>query len=383
MIIALFIITLLFILPDLYISLALMRSAAWWAHLLLWLPSIVAFVILLSVRFNGLGAVKMQLFIGLLLCIALPQLLFSVFSILGKLIGMAWHPAANIGNVTGLCLASVLALTMLYGVIFGWKQLTVKQVELSFPTLPAEFDGYKIVHLSDLHIGTHGQQTAFLEKLVQRVNEQQADLIVFTGDLVNTSADEVKPFETILSQLQAPDGVISVLGNHDYCLYGMKERPADPRDGAKQLVQNEKQMGWNLLLNEHRMIQHNGAQIAIIGVENTGKPPFPEIGDLKAAMAGVPDSVFTILLSHDPSHWRIEVLPNTHIPLTLSGHTHAAQVKIGRWSPVQWLYTEWSGLYTEGEQHLFVSEGVGGTIPFRLGAQPEIVVFTLRKGIMH
>ena len=383
MIIALLIITLLFILPDLYISLALMRGAAWWAHLLLWLPSIVAFVILLSVRFSGLGAVKMQLFIGLLLCIALPQLLFSVFSILGKLIGMAWHPAANIGNVTGLCLASVLALTMLYGVIFGWKQLTVKQVELSFPTLPAEFDGYKIVHLSDLHIGTHGQQTAFLEKMVQRVNEQQADLIVFTGDLVNTSADELKPFETILSQLQAPDGVISVLGNHDYCLYGMKERPADPRDGAKQLVQNEKQMGWNLLLNEHRMIQHNGAQIAIIGVENTGKPPFPEIGDLKAAMAGVPDSVFTILLSHDPSHWRMEVLPNTHIPLTLSGHTHAAQVKIGRWSPVQWLYTEWSGLYTEGEQHLFVSEGVGGTIPFRLGAQPEIVVFTLRKGIMH
>ena len=383
MIIALFIITLLFILPDLYISLALMRSAAWWAHLLLWLPSIVAFVILLSVRFSGLGAVKMQLFIGLLLCIALPQLLFSVFSILGKLIGMAWHPAANIGNVTGLCLASVLALIMLYGVIFGWKQLNVKQVELSFPTLPAAFDGYKIVHLSDLHIGTHGQQTAFLEKLVQRVNEQQADLIVFTGDLVNTSADELKPFETILSQLQAPDGVISVLGNHDYCLYGMKERPADPRDGAKQLVQNEKQMGWNLLLNEHRLIQRDGEQIAIVGVENTGKPPFPEIGDLKAAMAGVPDSVFTILLSHDPSHWRMEVLPNTHIPLTLSGHTHAAQVKIGRWSPVQWLYTEWSGLYTEGEQHLFVSEGVGGTIPFRLGAQPEIVVFTLRKGIMH
>ena len=383
MIIALLIITLLFILPDLYISLALMRGAAWWAHLLLWLPSIVAFVILLSVRFSSLGAVKMQIFIGLLLCIALPQLLFSVFSILGKLIGMAWHPAANIGNVTGLCLASALALTMLYGVIFGWKQLTVKQVELSFPTLPAEFDGYKIVHLSDLHIGTHGQQTAFLEKLVQRVNEQQADLIVFTGDLVNTSADEVKPFETILSQLQAPDGVISVLGNHDYCLYGMKERPADPRDGAKQLVQNEKQMSWNLLLNEHRLIQRDGEQIAIVGVENTGKPPFPEIGDLKAAMAGVPDSVFTILLSHDPSHWRMEVLPNTHIPLTLSGHTHAAQVKIGRWSPVQWLYTEWSGLYTEGEQHLFVSEGVGGTIPFRLGAQPEIVVFTLRKGIMH
>lgn len=383
MIIALLIIALLFILPDLYISIALMRGAAWWAHLLLWTPSIVAFVILFSVRFSGLGALKMQLFIGLLLCFALPQLLFSIFSILGKLIGLAWHPAANIGNGTGLCLASVLALAMLYGVIFGWKSMTVKQVELSFPSLPAEFDGYKIVHLSDLHVGTHGQHTAFLEKLVQRVNEQQADLIVFTGDLVNTSADEIKPFEQVLSQLQAPDGIMSVLGNHDYCLYGMGERPADPRDGAKQLIQDERHIGWNLLLNEHRLIQRNGAQIAIVGVENTGKPPFPEIGDLKAAMAGVPDSVFTILLSHDPSHWRMEVLPNTHIPLTLSGHTHAAQIKIGRWSPSQWLYSEWSGLYTEGNQHLFISEGAGGTVPFRLGTQPEIVVFTLRKGIMQ
>ena len=379
MIIALLIIALLFILPDLYISLALMRGAAWWAHLLLWSPSIVAFVILLSVRFSGLGAVKMQIFIGLLLCVALPQLLFSIFSILGKLIGLAWHPAANIGNGAGLCLASVLALAMLYGVLFGWKCLTVRKVELSFPSLPSEFDGYKIVHLSDLHVGTHGHQTAFLEKLVQRVNEQQADLIVFTGDLVNTSADEVKPFEPILSQLQAPDGIMSVLGNHDYCLYGMRERPADPRDGAKQVIQDECHIGWNLLLNEHRLIQRNGAQIAIIGVENTGKPPFPEIGDLKAAMTGVPDSVFSILLSHDPSHWRMEVLPNTHIPLTLSGHTHAAQVKIGQWSPSQWLYSEWSGLYTEEDQHLFVSEGAGGTIPFRLGTRPEIVVIILKK----
>ena len=379
MIIALLIILLLFILPDLYISLAMMRGAAWWTHLLLWAPSIVAFVILLSVRFSGLGALKTHFFIGLLLCIALPQLFFCVFSVLGKLIGLAWHPAANICNGAGICLASVLALTMLYGVTFGWRHLTVKQVELYFPTLPVEFDGYKIVHLSDLHIGTHGQHTAFLEKLVQRVNEQQADLIVFTGDLVNTSADEVKPFAHILSQLHAPDGVMSVLGNHDYCLYGLKERPADPRDGAQQLIQDEHHINWDLLLNEHRFIQRDGAQIAIVGVENTGKPPFPEIGNLNAAVAGVADSVFTILLSHDPSHWRMEVLPNTHIPLTLSGHTHAAQVRIGKWSPSRWLYSEWGGLYTEGDQSLFVSQGAGGTIPFRLGARPEIVILPLKK----
>ncbi|MBO4654241.1 MAG: metallophosphoesterase [Bacteroidales bacterium] len=379
MIIVLLIIALLFVLPNLYISLVLIRDAAWWAHLLLWTPSIVAFALLLSVRFSGFGAVKLQLFVGLLLCIALPQLLFSVVSILGKLTSFAWHPAANIGNGIGLCLAFILTATLLYGVLFGWKCLTVKQVEINLPNLPTEFDGYRIVQLSDLHVGTHGRSTAFMEKMVRRVNELQADLIVFTGDIVNTTDEEIKPFEQVLSQLKAPDGVMSVLGNHDYCLYGMGERPTDPRDGAKQVIQDEKQMGWDLLLNEHRLIQRNGAQIAIIGVENTGKPPFPEIGNLKGAMAGLPDSVFSILLSHDPSHWRMEVLPNTNIPLMLSGHTHAAQVKIGKWSPSQWLYSEWSGLYSEGNQHLYVSEGTGGTIPFRLGTKPEIIIFTLKK----
>ena len=172
---------------------------------------------------------------------------------------------------------------------------------------------------------------------------------------------------------------MAVLGNHDYCLYGFDERPAEPLDGAMQVVEAERRMGWQVLLNEHRIITRDSAQIAVVGVENTGKPPFPEIGDLRGAMKGLPDSTFKILLSHDPSHWRMEVLPQTDIPLMLAGHTHAAQLKVGSWSPSQWLYSEWSGLYEENKQHLYVSEDTGGTIRFRLGATPEIVVFTLHR----
>jgi hypothetical protein len=381
MIFILLIIALIFILPDLYISLALMRGAAWWAHLLLWLPAILAFGTILSVRYGGLTNIRTEVFIFLLLCIALPQFIFVLFSVLGKLIGLAWYPASTVGNGIGILVGATISLAALYGMTFGWKQLTVKQVDLTFNNLPAEFDGYRIAQLSDLHVGSYGSRTAFLEKVVRTVNAEHPDLIVFTGDLVNTSSDEITPFECVLSELRAKDGVLSVLGNHDYCLYGMKERPADPREGAVKVVEAERRMGWDLLLNEHRIISRNDTQIAIVGVENTGKPPFPEIGDLQGALAGLSDSTFKILLSHDPSHWRMEVLPTTDIPLMLAGHTHAAQVKIGSWSPVQWMYNEWSGLYQEGNQQLYISEGVGGTIPFRLGTKPEIIVFTLHKSI--
>ena len=381
MVFILLIIALLFILPDLYISLALMRGAAWWAHLLLWLPMILAFATLLSVRYSGLTNIKTEVFIFLLLCIALPQSIFVLFSALGKLIGLALHPAMTMCNGIGIIVGATISLAALYGITFGWKQLTVKQVDLTFDNLPAEFDGYRIAQLSDLHVGSYGSRTAFLEKVVRTVNAEQPDLIVFTGDLVNTSSDEIAPFECVLSKLRAKDGVLSVLGNHDYCLYGMKERPADPREGAVQVVEAERRMGWDLLLNDHRILTCDSAQIAVIGVENTGKPPFPEIGDLQGALAGLNDSTFKILLSHDPSHWRMEVLLSTDIPLMLAGHTHAAQVKIGSWSPVQWMYNEWSGLYQEGDQQLYISEGVGGTIPFRLGTKPEIIVFTFHKNI--
>ena len=369
----------LFLLPDLYISLALMRGAAWWAHLLLWLPTLMTFCLLLTFR-HGISPAKMQAVIALLFCVAFPKIIFMAFSLLGKLsIGPRFSTIANgVGIVAGAC----VVLMAVYGVFFGWKTLSVRKVELSFADLPSAFDGYRIVQLSDLHVGTHGHNTAFVEKVVQRANEEQADLMVFTGDLINLGPEETVPFEQVLSRLKARDGVFSVLGNHDYCIHAMLgQRPDDIRKAVIPVIAAEKRLGWDVLLNEHRIIRHGTDSIALVGVENTGKPPFLEIGDLKGAMEGIPDGLFTLLLSHDPSHWRMEVIPKTRIPLTLSGHTHAMQFKIGHWSPSKWLYPEWGGLYTEGSQQLYVSEGLGGSIPFRLGTKPEIIVITLKKDL--
>lgn len=376
---------LFFIVPDAYISLVLMRSAVWWAHLLLWLPTIVAVAMMAAFRFQLLPFSKMDIFMALLFCIALPQVFFLVFSVVGKLLSLFWQPALTIGNSLGIGIGAVVSAAMLFGLTCGWKQLNIRHIDLSFDNLPQAFEGYRIAQLSDLHVGSYGTNPAFLQQVVQRVNNEQADLIVFTGDIINTQSDEVTPFESTLTGLHAQDGVMSVLGNHDYCLYGFGKRSDDPREGAIEVVQAERRMGWDLLLNEHRFIRRGNDSIAVIGVENTGKPPFPKIGDLHGAMQGVPEDLFTILLSHDPSHWRMQVLPETHIPLMLAGHTHAAQLKIGSWSPSAWLYDEWSGLYEEKTksqknkttQQLYVSEGTGGSIPFRLGATPEVIIFTL------
>ncbi len=379
MVLVLLVFCLIFILPDIYLSLVLLRSATWWAHLLAWLPTVLAVGLLASIQNSGINNAKFDVFVGLLICIALPQLILLIFSILGKLVSFAWPPAFALGNYVGIAVGAVVSLVMLYGLVLGWRQLAVRQVELAFENLPAEFDGYRIAQLSDLHVGSYGTRTAFLEKVVRRVNDEQPDLVVVTGDLINTTPTEIAPFEQTLSQLQAQDGVMAVTGNHDYCMYGVGKRPSNLREGARPVVEAERRMGWQVLLNEHRLITRDGAQIAIVGVENTGKPPFPEIGNLRAAMKGLPDDMFKILLSHDPSHWRIEVLPKTDIPLMLAGHTHAAQVKFGSWSPSLWMYKEWSGLYQEAKQYLYVSEGIGGSIPFRLGTTPEIIVFTLRR----
>ncbi|MCR4665170.1 MAG: hypothetical protein K5660_07375, partial [Paludibacteraceae bacterium] len=184
MIIAILIFALLFILPDLYISSVLMRGAAWWAHLLLWLPAITALGLIASFRLGGVTSGKLDIFTALLLCVALPQILFTVFSLLGKLTSFAWQPALGIGNGTGIAVGAVVSVAMLYGLLFGWKQLTVRNIDLAFDDLPESFNGYRVVQLSDMHVGSYGTNPSFLEKVVQRVHDEQPDLIVFTGDLI-------------------------------------------------------------------------------------------------------------------------------------------------------------------------------------------------------
>lgn len=386
-IVFLILLLLFFITPDIYISAVYLREAPMVLRILFFLPTAVSLLSIVGVYYRGSSSVFTIIFLTMLLCVAMPKLVFMVFSLLSRLLGHWSTTAATITGVVGAVAVAAVFFIALYGLTFGWKKLDTQHIDLYFDNLPASYDGYRIAHLSDLHVGSYREKTDFVEKVVQRVNEEKPDLVVFTGDLVNSDPDELKPFIPVLSKITAPDGVFSVLGNHDYCLYGDPNRWKDVREGGLLVADLERTMGWQMLMNDARILTRDTDHIAIVGVENTGKPPFPQIGDLQGAVADVTDydsikceeNLFTILLTHDPSHWKMEVLPKTHIPLTLSGHTHSAQLKIGNWSPARWMYKEWKGLYESENQKLYISQGIGGTFPFRFGASPEIVIITLHR----
>ena len=269
-----------------------------------------------------------------------------------------------------------------YGYYYGRFRYRVHEQTISFYDLPADFDGYKIVQFSDLHIGTfRGGYEIEVQRIMDLINAQHPDLIVFTGDLVNFRSAELDGFQCMLSGLKAPDGVYSILGNHDYAMYARSLADRERAEDVQELIRRQRGYGWNMLLNDHATIHRGKSHICLAGVENQGysKMRFPRRADLSKALSGIRRSDFTILLSHDPTHWRHDILPQTSVQLTLSGHTHAGQFKIFGWSPVKMVYSEWSGTYVEGPQVLNVSEGVGCLIPFRFGAWPEINVITLRR----
>lgn len=317
----------------------------------------------LKLRHNTL----MRLMSGAVLLIGVPGL---VFLVLWPLAGWRW----------ALVLPAAWLLLMAYGFFFGWRHLVVRSATCTSPLLPQAFDGYRVVQLSDIHIGTFLRNRSFVDKMVRAVNAQRPDLVVFTGDLVNVSAQEVIPFQHALKQIQARDGVFSVMGNHDYCEYVEDKSERNIRKNQTVLKYLEQKIGWRLLMNEHVTLQRDGASIELVGVENISRPPFPDYGDLEKALEGTVAGSFKILLSHDPSHWRRDVLRNTDIALTLSGHTHAGQFSLGRFSPAKWAYSEWGGKYTEDGAMLYVSTGIGGTVPFRFGAWPGIDVIQLKRG---
>ena len=306
-------------------------------------------------------------------------LVWTVFWGLGKFAGMFIPAAAAIGKWVGVIAAACLMLLYFFGFLFGWKTVKVRRVDLPFKNLPAGFDGYRIAQVSDWHLGTYSKNHATIEKEVRKLMAEKPDLIVFTGDIVNYEPSELRPFIELLSTLDAPDGVWSIMGNHDYCMYYLGNTPEIQARHISELQELERSMGWKMLLNEHIVIDHAGDSLALIGVENDGEPPFPQYSDLPKALSGLPDGIFKILLSHDPTHWRREVLPRTDIDLMLAGHTHAWQFRIGKLSPAMFTFKEWGGLYEEGERKLFVSTGSGGNIRFRFGAWPEIDILTLRK----
>lgn len=276
-------------------------------------------------------------------------------------------------------LAMVLPpLFMLYGAMIGRNLFEVKEVEIAFDNLPESFDGYRIVHISDIHARSFTGREEQLEKAVDIINELGPDMIAFTGDLITLSPDELDTTAPVLGNLTAADGIISVLGNHDYCIYG-DTSPETTAADLDTLTGREREMGWNLLLNENIIISRGADSIAIIGVENTSPSRhFPSKGELGKASEGT-EGMFRIILSHDPMHWESEILGKDY-PLTLSGHTHAMQLSLLGWTPGSLMFRQSHGAYSEGAQHLYVNIGLGETIiPCRIGARPEITLITLRK----
>jgi len=291
---------------------------------------------------------------------------------------------SNLGGIVALTLATILIVSMNYGVLFGRYQFKTHRQVLEFENLPEAFDGFTIAQISDLHLGTFDQMKRF-QKGLDKLQKLNPDLIVFTGDMVNNRAEETFPFIQSLKELHAPFGKYSILGNHDYGEYVRWNSNAEKVANLDKLKKIEKEMGFKMLMNEHIQLQINGDTIYLAGVENWGKPPFPQYGNLGKALEGLNSENFIVLLSHDPTHWREEILPSpTRVELTLSGHTHGMQfgIEIGKfkWSPVKYRYADWAGLFSENGRNLYVNRGFGNIgFPGRVGIWPEITLFEFKK----
>lgn len=288
---------------------------------------------------------------------------------------------ARAGAITALAPLAVFG----WGVVSGAHNYRVLRRTIRLPHLPKEFEGYRITQISDIHCGSFWNRSA-VERGIAMVNEQKSDAIFFTGDLVNNLSTELDEWKELFGTLRAPDGVFSVLGNHDYADYVAWASPAEKAANLNRLKTMQREMGWQLLINEHKTVERDGARLAFIGVENWGgRGRFPQYGKLDEALAGTENAAVRLLLSHDPSHWRGQVLESPlRVDAQFAGHTHGMQfgIEVGsvKWSPVKYFYPEWADLYEQNGQYLYVNRGFGYIgYPGRFGILPEITVITLSR----
>jgi predicted MPP superfamily phosphohydrolase len=343
---------------------------------------------------------------ALILLVFLPKLIVSAFHLFDDLIHLLRRVAGFFVKTTmpsgesegvpitrwqflsriGWLVAAIPFFGIIYGVARGrWNFRIVEEV-LKFPHLPAAADGLRIVHISDIHIGSFFEGHGSVMKGIEKINALKPDLILFTGDMVNNYANELEGWIPHLSKLEARLGKYSILGNHDYGDYVHWPSETAKRENLDTLKNYHREMGFKLMLNENLPIQfENGESFELIGIENWGLGGFSQYGKLDKALTGTDSSKFQILLSHDPSHWDAEVIGKTKIDLSLAGHTHGMQFGIEipglvKWSPVKYRYPRWGGLYTEGNQHLYVNRGFGYIgFPGRVGMPPEITLIELRQ----
>lgn len=316
--------------------------------------------------------------IGCILAVV-PHVVWVIAWLLGKCFGYSLSYAPFGWTAVGLvvCFWSIMA----YGYFFGRWQIETIHESVPSPALPSSFEGYKVVHISDLHLSTFDGHPEKLQRLVETINAQQPDLICFTGDLVTIDTEEAMPYTDILKQMHAKDGIVSILGNHDFLIYNrtFADSAAQMAEVERLSAYQRETLGWVLLRNEHIVLHRGADSISILGVDNIhgDGQGFSTIdyGDLLRAASGTEG--FRILLSHDPSHWEAEVLHHTDIPLTLSGHTHSAQVRLWGWNPASWMFRQSWGKYTQDGQTLYVNAGLGCTLPVRINCPSEITVITL------
>lgn len=286
---------------------------------------------------------------------------------------------------SGIVMAAIPFSGLSWGIVKGAHDYRIRKQKLYLPNLPAAFNGMTIAQISDIHTGSFYNKTAVTGG-IEKLMAQKADVVFFTGDIVNNLASELTDYKDLFSKIKAPLGVYSILGNHDYGEYHFGKEPSAAKARNLELVKKAHgEMGWDLLLNENRRIKVDNEEIGILGVENWGKGRFPRYGDIEKTLEHTEDLPVKLLLSHDPSHWRGQILDHPDIDVMFSGHTHGMQFGVRaehfQWSPVQYLYKEWAGLYQEKQQQLYVNVGFGYLgYPGRVGILPEITVFELIKG---
>lgn len=388
--IALIFLLLTVILPDLFFHLKLKKHKAKpYLIILNLIPALFFLFAFLSMKFLSDENYNPRTFNTFMwinfsyMLVYIPKLIYILFHFLNYLLNLVLKEKIYLIRYTGVLVAMFSVVLMLHGAFVNPKNPEVRQVEIPVKNLPESFRGFKILQISDIHLGSWGTQHSYFEPAIRLINEQDADIVVFTGDMINNYKDEMCGWAPLFQQIKSRVGNYAILGNHDYGDYSSWDSPALKKANLDSVKNQLQLFGFKLLLNEKVNLLRDTDTLELLGVENWGKPPFPRYGNLTKTLADTKKGHPKILLSHDPSHWHGEILQHPDIALTLSGHTHAAQLAFNWYgkkvSPSSWMYPEWDGLYSENDQFLYINRGLGFIgIPVRIGiARPEITVLTL------
>ncbi len=344
---------------------------------------LIGAILVLKIRLDSISHIRRQLLVsslyGLAISSFIPKLIFILVITVLRFSNYVFSSEESIVIVplVGLFSGFLPFFMIVYAIFKARYRFKVHSLKIQFDSLPKGFEGVRVVHISDTHLGSFNHKYHVFDRAVNLINHLKPDFILFTGDLVNNFEWELRGWKSTFNKLEAKKGKFSVLGNHDYGDYSEWESPEAKLENFEGIKKFHEDIGFKLLLNEAEVVAINGEQIAILGVENWGSPPFKQYGDLQKTLKAVDSIPFKILLSHDPSHWSEEVVKNTDISLTLSGHTHGMQagihLKNSKWSPIKYKYEHWAGLYSQGSQYLYVNRGLGWLgFPGRLGMRPEI-----------